>query len=514
MNPDIDDPNNHAPEISPGDDWDDLDVQSEKSRMGLPPRRLDRGLPPKKEARGRLGRRDQAESVDGADKKVEDAPEVPEDDGGDDLPRARKAAKPGRKTKKAKKPAAKSSRKAAKKTAKKSSGKNADTKVVRKPSESSPPVLTEVDEEEPSVADKEIRLPPAPQEKPSRLIHSIGTGNSAISDPRPAMRPATGPVQKIKASQAILTDGENEEEIARQRRRFIRGERWDWGEGRGRASLKWMVLAGTGVLGLLLLAAVLGLKGGKGKTRESDKSLYGGMAMEEEDVARSDDLELLAMLTQSQEVAREIFGKYAAASSPGEVSGLLLHSEAVAPLVAKDWKPLSEKADWVPGDEAVWSVQEYEGDRYGTLEGTLPDFTGYLAFFRKNGDELKLDWKATTGYGSATFDELKQGKGDGGEIRGWLSPADFYTFAMPEEKFRSFRMMSPDGDSNLWVYTPRDGELDVKLTKLFIPSEITGEALSEARVTLSLEPGPEEGLSNQWLVRGVESLSWLEDLQK
>jgi hypothetical protein len=109
---------------------------------------------------------------------------------------------------------------------------------------------------------------------------------------------------------------------------------------------------------------------------------------------------------------------------------------------------------------------------------------------------------------------MKEGAGDGSEIRARISLSDFYTFALPEGKLRSFRLMSPDGNSNLWAYTDLNGELDQSLMKLFIPSQITGEAQSEVQVTLGLEPGPEDGLPNQWIVRDIISLTWLDELQK
>ena len=74
--------------------------------------------------------------------------------------------------------------------------------------------------------------------------------------------------------------------------------------------------------------------------------------------------------------------------------------------------------------------------------------------------------------------------------------------------------MSPDGNTNLWAYTERDSELDQTLMKLYIPSQITGEALTKVQVVLRMEPGPENGLKNQWLIRDFTRLSWLDELPK
>jgi hypothetical protein len=166
---------------------------------------------------------------------------------------------------------------------------------------------------------------------------------------------------------------------------------------------------------------------------------------------------------------------------------------------------------WVPAETAVWTVVERDDLSYGVLDGNLPDFSRFLAYFKREGDRLKMDWKASTGYGTAALAELNAGKGDGSEIRAWISQADFYTYSLPEGGFRSFRLMSPDGDSNLWVYTQVGTELDGRLIALFAPSQITGEVQSEVQVCLGLKPGPAEALPSQWMIADLTRLDWLDE---
>ncbi len=506
MKSDNDDPNNHAPEVSPGDDWDDLEAVSEKARLGLPPRRSERGLPPKKEARGSIVNRHEPKSLatDAVEKSENTKPG--KKDGDDDQPELKLGAPAKKRAKKAaKKTAKKAARKSARKAAKKADGKKAAK--VSAPA----PGLSEIveDADKPEEEDG-VRLPPA-SSKPNRLSHRIGTGETADTDPRPATRP----IQKIAAAPKIEQSGASDEDVARMRRRFVRGERQDWGEEMGRDSGKWMVYTGVGVVALVIITVALSQMGGNKKPRDSDKALYGQLAPAgEKEVEETDDLAMLELLTSSQQEAKEIYGKFATAASPSVLEEFIINGEKVFPLVRENWKPPVSKADWIPGDEAVWTVLDRNGQRYGVLAGSHPDFTDFSAFFNKDGEELKLDWKATTGYGTATFEEMKTGAGDASEIRAWVSLADFYTFALPEGEYRSFRLMSPDGNATLWAYTERDGELDLKLMRLFIPSQITGEAQSEVQVTVVMEPGPEDGLKNQWLIRELTSLSWLDEIEK
>jgi hypothetical protein len=122
-----------------------------------------------------------------------------------------------------------------------------------------------------------------------------------------------------------------------------------------------------------------------------------------------------------------------------------------------------------------------------------------------------LDWKATISYASADFGDLKKGEGDASEVRTLLSLADLYTFAFPEERYRSFRIMSPEGSLNLWGYVAKASELDQKLQKLFLPSLITGESQREVQVILRLGQGEAESLSNQWLIEDLVRLNWLDE---
>lgn len=513
MDTDIDDPNNHVPTVTAGDDWDDLDSDAGKQRPGLPPRRAERGLPPKKKAKGPAVKRHEPKSV--AARPVEEPDGSPEESDGSGEGRpgntGRKVAKRA-----ARKAAGKVAKKAARKAPGKAAGKSAkkgaagDTGKV-------PEMLELIMDEYPGFRDVTTeeeeggRLPPAPAGKSRRLHSQIGTGGPKASDPRPATRP----IQKMSGTPHGSGSDGSDEEMARLRRRFIRGERQDWGEEKGRGSARWMLYTGIGVVLLVILAVVLSQVGGNGKPRESGRSQFGKLAPTKEKAAEETaDLEMLEMLTNSQQEAKEIYAKVATAAKASELSGFLFNWDAMLPLLEKNWKQPVSKEDWVPEDAAIWTVLDRDGKRYGVLEGSHPDFSDYTAYFRNTPGGLRMDWKATGGYGTATFDELKGGAGDGSEIRARISLSDFYTFALPEGKFRSFRLMSPDGSSNLWAYTALNGEMDQRLMDLFIPSEITGEAQSEVQVTLSLEPGPEDGLPNQWIVRDIISLTWLDELQK
>lgn len=477
MDHDHDDPNNHVPPISDGDDWDDLDDASEITRMGLPPKRVDRGLPPKKEQRSaqvnrhtptlkleQEGRYNPLKSKDGSDQAKGDQVN------GD----------------KSEEPEGKRKRKVY--------GKSRKADVAKKPATG----IGNAPENEPIEA--RIELPLAKDGKRLR-VHEIDPENDPLAGRPHRQTPKVG---------SIASD-DDDNEIGRQRRRFVRGERGDWGGKAATGSVKWMILTGIGVLGLVVLAVVLSqTPDGKGNRR--DQSFYSQLAPAEAEVQDdSDDLKSLEILNNSQDEAKSIFATFASAKTADELMAIVYEPERNRELIVGKWKPLGMKSGWMPGDDSVWTVQDRDGTRHAILDGLLSDFTNFKAFFRESADGLKLDWKATISYASADFGDLKKGEGDASEVRTLLSLADFYTFAFPEERYRSFRIMSPEGNLNLWGYVAKASELDQKLQKLFLPSPITGESQSEIQVILRLGQGEAESLSSQWLIEDLVSLNWLDE---
>jgi hypothetical protein len=469
MNSDLDDSDNDVPPVTPGDDWEDLDDASEKAKPDLSPRKPDRGLPPKKEHRRPLVNQyapklkleeNEAYSPIAPRKWSEDQ---------DDQNDLEDSDTPGR-------------------SEKADDGASGGAGEEYAAATGGP-------------AEERVVLPPSTADRRFRVNEITPSSDAGMKHRTRAMAP--------KVAKSVLE--EKPRKAGELRRRFVRGERGDWGKKTGKGSLVWMGVTGVGVIALVVAAVVLSQRISK-KSRGGEESIYSKLVPIAEEVSGSaEDLEILEMLTNSQDEAKGIFARYATAKTPADFLDSVHRAEDNGEAIELRWEPLGMKAGWTPGDGAAWTILERDGMRYGVLEGTLSDFTRFSAYFRRDGDALKMDWKATSGYGTADFDELKKSEGDGSEIRARISYADFYTFALPEGSFRSFRLMSPDGQANLWGYTRVGGELDGKLLALFVPSQITGEMQNDAAVVLGLQPGPDESLPNQWMIRKLVRLNWLDE---
>lgn len=498
MKPEHEDPNNHAPKISPDDDWDDLDSfsSSVSARSALPPKRGDHSLPPKKEPK-RLHVQRHEPRLKVNDESIEAG--VSESPG----PPKRDVSKRAAQKKTSKKPAKKATKKAARKNPAMKLARNTVSRDEEPDLQSDDSKQSE-DETQETASEDQIRLPAPSDEKKGRLrVNEINPKDDGLAGIQRIPNTTPGPAAKDPKV--------SKQEEGRQRRRFVRGERSDWGEEDAGSSFRWMIFSGVGILMLVILAVFLSQKGGRKKGRESDKSFFSQLeTSKEEDSRGGDDLDTLERLTNSQSIAREMYETFATAKSVDEFTDMLYQAERITPLVLENWQPDDSREGWTPDENSGWSVFDRDGVRYGLLSGAKDDFTEFSAYFREDGSDLKLDWKATVGYGTASFEELRSGEGDSSEIRGWISPSDLYTFTFPEEKYRSYRLVGSRGGQTVWVYVKRDSEDDSKLLKLFMLSQITGESQSEAQVVIELERGPEESLQNQWIIKDLIKLNWLD----
>jgi len=276
-------------------------------------------------------------------------------------------------------------------------------------------------------------------------------------------------------------------------------------------SFVWIAGAGAGVI-LIVVAAIFLRYGGRGGGAPGEQSGFSNITPEriDKEVGFKGD-KVLHSLLNGEVRAKSIFATYATSKSVGNFIGMVYKAEKNGEIIAGRWKPLGMVSEWKPDDNCRWIVMEEEGIEFGVLSGFLANSSGFRAVFRLEGDSMKMDWKATTGYCSADYSELKQGLGDGLEIRAILSPGDFHIFALSEDEYRCFKLLAPDRQEKVWGYTRLNGADDVLLHTQFLPGQLTGEMRSEIPVLLVLERGRTESLPNQWMISKVVRLSWLDE---
>jgi hypothetical protein len=281
------------------------------------------------------------------------------------------------------------------------------------------------------------------------------------------------------------------------------GEGREWGRSR-KQSVRWLVGTGVAVAALVVVAMMMLPLINKSNAARPNE---GGPAMvpENQDTA----IEALNAMLVLQPEAEQVFRKFASAMIADDVLPLVREPGTVGPLIRQSFRPGRISKSWVPGDDTEWSVFETGGVQYGILQGTLPDFTRFSAYLVLSNGRLLLDWKATTGYGTATFDDLSNQQGDPSEIRAVIVPSGFHTTVFPEAEMRCYKVVSPDNETYVWGYARSGGPAAATLSRLFPNGEIIQEGNPPQRVALRLERGPSGSLPNQWLIAEVLQKDWL-----
>ncbi len=284
-----------------------------------------------------------------------------------------------------------------------------------------------------------------------------------------------------------------------------RGEGREWGRAhRGSTKWIWGMVAAVAVLvalGIFLLPTI--------NAPNAPRKVPGSESVAVPEDPTSLLVERMNRLLERQDDAARIYRSFSQATISDEALPYLRNGEGLKDTLRANWTPMGIPSDWAPADDSNWSVIELAGNACGLFQGLLPDGSGFTAYFTSDHDQLLLDWKATTGYGTATFVQLKSGPCDASEIRGVITFSDYYTPTFPESDYQSFRLASPDDQQTLWCYATRDSVAFEKISTELAPGSIATEERGPQKVTLRLESGPEGSLPNQWMIGDLLHLDWL-----
>lgn len=284
-----------------------------------------------------------------------------------------------------------------------------------------------------------------------------------------------------------------------------RGEGREWGLA-DQNSKRWLLGAGVTVGVIVILSMVLLPMFNEMNATPTDPD-KGSYKVENEE--KIEGMEALDRLLLKQTEAMQIFRSYTQASRFEDIVPLLRDGTAMKEILRAWWRPMGISRQWSPAPDSAWTLVELEGHPCAVLEGNLPDHSKFAAYFTNEGNRLLLDWKATSGFGTASFGDLKQNKGDPTEIRGLISAAEFYNSAWPEADYQSYRLVSPDGENAIWCYARRDNSNGARIGELFRKGEIVEESQSSRKITLRLGRGSEDAQSNQWLIGEMLHIDWL-----
>lgn len=279
----------------------------------------------------------------------------------------------------------------------------------------------------------------------------------------------------------------------------------EWGRSR-KQSIHWIVGTGAGVASLVIVAMMMLPSINQSNAARPGADQDGLVVENEEPLEGIDSWNQMFALEPE---ARQVFQAYASAPLVEDFLPLIRNAEVLEPIIRQSPHSSLVSKQWEPPRDAIWTVLESDGFLYGLLEGSLPDHSNFSAYLMMSDDQLHLDWKATTAWGTASFDDLERNEGDPGEIRAKIIPSGFYTTTFPEEEFQSYQLVSPDQEKSIWCYARRKDAAAGALAGLFQNGEILKSAPELVKVTIRLEHGPAGALPNQWLVGTLLHRDWI-----
>ena len=283
-----------------------------------------------------------------------------------------------------------------------------------------------------------------------------------------------------------------------------RGEQREWGL-RPKGSVRWLVGTGFGIAALVVLALMALPRINRANSARPDA------AMAVAGPAKPDDEEIrIRELMTARPLVEPLVKDFLTCGVADDMLRLVRESGEVESLIRAARRGPLVPSSWEPPAASEWLVHSLDGGMFGLMLGSLPDFTPFRIFVTKEDGRFYIDWKASTAYSTANFEELAMGSGDASEVRGVLEATTFYTRAFPEEDFLSYRLDSPDGDRSLWVYVRRDSPAAGDVSEIFASGAILTNEKTSARVTLRLRRGSEDALANQWEIETLRSTDWIE----
>jgi hypothetical protein len=282
----------------------------------------------------------------------------------------------------------------------------------------------------------------------------------------------------------------------------------EWGKISGQ-STRWVWWSGGGVLAMVLIGlAIQPLLMDEDQDRTAES--YEGLEVVDDLVAVDDPTVYFS--ENPAQVLTELQGTletYARAKTLHEAVPVIRNAEALKGRLAKDWKSWNVQPDWTVSDSDEISYDSVGKLPYAIITGTRPDFSRYQVFLVREHGRMQVDWEATQGLGSKTFEEMRDPTTKVGEMRVIMSPVSYYTQAFPESQYRAYRLASNATDEILWGYVPTGSPAAAALVEIFNEKALFSDKPTQQAMRLRLTRGPAGASPNQWIVLDVLHKGWV-----
>jgi hypothetical protein len=283
-----------------------------------------------------------------------------------------------------------------------------------------------------------------------------------------------------------------------------------WTNERKSVSWRWALVIAGGMVGLVIASlvivqALLVLRQDEGRRRSAP------VALEVERIDLGEAKELLeADPVWLYDEAQRVLEGYSSAGSAAEALGWVRRADRDRETLTRVWQPWSSQPYFDRPELIQHGLMSFEDPPALVVWGLREDFSPFRAYFVFEDGRLRLDWRATEVFCDIPITKLATaGEVDGVTVRSLVQEKAFHTAALPDDKFRSFMLSSPDGLNYVWGYAERGGELDLELEDLLNQGTGQHETKSRGRATLVVASPEGQHLDNQFLITEVLHNEWV-----
>lgn len=200
---------------------------------------------------------------------------------------------------------------------------------------------------------------------------------------------------------------------------------------------------------------------------------------------------------------------YARARTLEEAMPVIRNAGSLKDRLAEHWRSWNVPTDWSISNNEEISYSSVGKLPYAIISGTRPDFSRYEVYLVREHGRMLVDWEATLGLGSKTFEEMRSPATMMGEMRVLVSPINYYSQTFPESHYRAYRLTSNKAEDILWGYVPNGSPAAAALAEIFNEKAIFSDKPTQLAMRLRLTRGPAGASPNQWVVLDVLHKGWV-----
>lgn len=262
--------------------------------------------------------------------------------------------------------------------------------------------------------------------------------------------------------------------------------------------LRWMLIGGGTLFAAILVGVIMAL--GSGKTPEPDPASKAGppAATAEAPPASPPARGGLSLLAEAESLAR----KFMDATRVEEILPLVRNPQAAETRIRRQYPDGKIPAPGISVFNTT-GLRDF-GAGGAAVKVRTGDHEQKTLHFIDGPEGMKIDWESWIGWSDLSWEEFMATKPSTSHVfRLFLSPVDYYNFGFSEDKWRSYRLLSPDREHPLYGYAEKEGLVEGQIRHVGVGKNLP--------LMLSLKFPTGATSNNQVVIERLVSDGWVEN---